>query len=192
MNNNLNLITTEEKFEQKTSLIFKILNIFFIVSLIAATGFSIYSFIEFNKLKQVENNLKLEKDGLLTQVASYSNQEQLIRAINHRFSIYKNFHDQIEDSSEIVREIYARALGTSVEIMNINFSYENKEVEIRVKSNSEQFTRFVNNLKNEDFKNPESRYPSLFFPSPKNEEVDQAIREYIVFIKYRPEVLKNE
>lgn len=191
MDKELNLITSEEKFEQKTSLIFKILNIFFIAFLILTLGFSIYSFIQFNKLKQIEDNLKSEKDSLVSQATGYFDQEKLIRGINHRFRIYKEFHDQIEDSSEVVREIYARSVGVSVEIMNINFNYENKEVEIRIKSNSEQFTRFVNNLKNEDFKNPESKYPNLFFPSSKNEEVDQAIKEYIVFIKYRPEVLKK-
>ena len=75
--------------------------------------------------------------------------------------------------------------------MTINFNYELKEVSIRVKANSEQFTRFVNNLKNQEFKGEGTIYPNLFFASEKNEEVDQAIREYIVYIKYRPEVIKK-
>ena len=191
MDKGLNLITNEERFEQRTSLLFRIINIVFIVVLVFVIGFSIYSYRELNKLKNVENDLSTQKQSLLNNISSFTTQEQLIRDINHRYKIYKNFKDQIEDSSEINREVYARSLGTSVEIMNINFNYEIKEVEIRVKSNSEQFTRFVNNLKNEEFNNPNSIYPNLFFPSSKNEEVDQAIREYIVYIKYRPEILKK-
>lgn len=191
MNDNLNLITSEERFEQKTSLIFKFLNILFILILLITVGFSIYSYIENNKLKVVENNLNSEKNQLLAEIGNYSNDEKVLREITHRYSIYKKFHTGIEDFSEIVKEIYIRSAGTGVEIMTINFNYDDKEASIRVKSSSEQFTRFVNNLKNTEFKGEGSLYPTLFFPSSKNEEVDQAIKEYIVYVKYKPEVLKK-
>lgn len=191
MDNDLNLITKEENFEQKTVLVFKILNILFGVILFVTFSFSIYSYIELNKLKVVENGLRSQKDVLSSSVANYNSQEKLLREVNHRYGIYKNFKNEIEDYSEVIREIYVRALGTSVEVININFNYDNKEIQIRVKSNSEQFTRFVNNLKNEDFKGESSVYPNLFYPSSKNEEVDQAIKEYIVYINYRPEVIKK-
>jgi hypothetical protein len=191
MNENLNLITNEEKFEQRTSLIFKIVNIFFVISLFITVVYSIFSYLEFNKLKIVEDNLISQKNELTEKINQLSSEEKLLRDVIHRFGIYKNFHNEIEDFSEIVKEIYFRALGTNVEIMTINFSYEEKEVSIRVKSTSEQFTRFVNNLKNTDFKGPGSLYPTIFYPSPRNEEVDQAIKEYIVYVKYKPEVLKK-
>jgi hypothetical protein len=191
MNDNLNLITSEEKFEQKTSLIFKILNILFILILLVTLSFSAYSYSENNKLKEIENNLSNQKNLLISEVSKFTNDEKLLREITHRYSIYKKFHVGIEDFSEIVKEIYVRSLGTGVEIMTINFNSDDKEASIRVKSSSEQFTRFVNNLKNTDFKGEGTLYPTLFFPSSKNEEVDQAIKEYIVYVKYKPEVLKK-
>jgi hypothetical protein len=191
MDNDLNLITGEEIFEQKTSLIFKILNILFVLVFLVTLGFSIYSYIENNKLLEIENNLQSQKESLLTQLAGFSSEESVLRDVIHRYDVYSDFHSQIEDFSEIVKEIYIRALGTNIEIMTINFNYENKEISIRVKSTSEQFTRFVNNLKNPDFKGEGTIYPNLFFPSERNEEVDQAIREYIVYVKYRPEVVKK-
>jgi len=191
MNDNLNLITSEERFEQRTSLIFKIVTIFFITFLFVTVVYSIYSYIEFNKLKDIENNLISQKSDLSSKINQFSKEEKLMRDVKHRFGIYKKFHAEIEDFSEIVKEIYFRAVGTNVEIMTINFNYDDKEASIRVKSSSEQFTRFVNNLKNTDFKGAGSLYPTIFYPSPKNEEVDQAIKEYIVYIKYRPEVLKK-
>jgi len=172
-------------------LIFKIVNIFFVISLFITVVYSIFSYLEFNKLKIVEDNLISQKNELTEKINQLSSEEKLLRDVIHRFGIYKNFHNEIEDFSEIVKEIYFRALGTNVEIMTINFSYEEKEVSIRVKSTSEQFTRFVNNLKNTDFKGPGSLYPTIFYPSPRNEEVDQAIKEYIVYVKYKPEVLKK-
>lgn len=191
MNDNLNLITSEERFEQKTSLIFKFLNILFILILLITTGFSVYSYIEDNKLKEIESNLSSEKNQLLTEISNYVNDEKILREITHRYLIYKKFHSEVEDFSEIVKEIYIRSAGTGVEIMTINFNYDDKEASIRVKSSSEQFTRFVNNLKNTEYKGEGSLYPTLFFPSSKNEEVDQAIKEYIVYVKYKPEVLKK-
>ena len=191
MNDNLNLITSEEKFEQRTSLIFKILNILFILILLVTLSFSAYSYSENNKLKEIENNLSNQKNLLISEVSKFTNDEKLLREITHRYAIYKKFHIGIEDFSEIVKEIYVRSAGTGVEIMTINFNSDDKEASIRVKSSSEQFTRFVNNLKNTDFKGEGTLYPTLFFPSSKNEEVDQAIKEYIVYIKYKPEVLKK-
>jgi hypothetical protein len=191
MNDNLNLITSEEKFEQRTSLIFKILNILFILILLVTLSFSAYSYSENNKLKEIENNLSNQKNLLISEVSKFTNDEKLLREITHRYAIYKKFHIGIEDFSEIVKEIYVRSVGTGVEIMTINFNSDDKEASIRVKSSSEQFTRFVNNLKNTDFKGEGTLYPTLFFPSSKNEEVDQAIKEYIVYIKYKPEVLKK-
>jgi hypothetical protein len=191
MNDGLNLITSEERFEQKTSLFFNILNILLVIVLISSIGFSVYSYIENEKLKAVETSLISQKNQIISQINNYTTDEALFREISHRFQIYSSFHAEIEDFSEIVKEIYIRTVGTGVEIMTINFNYENKEISIRVKSSSEQFTRFVNNLKNTDYKGEGTLYPNLFFPSSKNEEVDQTIKEYIVYIKYNPEVIKK-
>jgi hypothetical protein len=191
MNDNLNLITSEEKFEQKTSVFFKALNILFILVLLVTIGFSIYSYLEFNKLKNVEDTLSSQKQQLISEVSRFSTEDKLLREIIHRYVIYKKFHLEIEDFSEIVKEVYVRSIGTGVEVMTINFSYDDKEISIRVKSSSEQFTRFVNNLKNTEFKGEGTLYPTLFYPSSKNEEVDQAIKEYIVYVKYKPEVLQK-
>lgn len=191
MNEELNLLTKEEKFEQQTSLIFRILNIIFIVIFFVTLGFSIYSYLELSKLLKIEDALKSQKTTLLTQISSFSSIETTLRDTINRYKVYQEFSSEIEDVSEIVKEIYIRAYGTSVDIMTINFNYDLKEVSIRVRANSEQFTRFVNNLKNQEFKGEGTLYPNLFFASDKNEEVDQAIREYIVYIKYRPEVIKK-
>jgi len=191
MNDGLNLLTKEEIFEQKTSVIFKILNIIFGVILFFTVSYSIYSYIEFNKLKEIESSLLVTKNSLLSSISSYSLEESQIREISYRYSIYNKFNNEIDDFSEIIKEIYFRASGTNVEIMTINFDYEEKEVSVRVRSSSEQFTRFVGNIKDTDYKEAETLYPTLFFPSSKNEEVDQAIREYIVYVKYRPEVLRK-
>lgn len=191
MNENLNLITPEEKFEQKTSVFFRFLNIFFGLVLFLSIGYSLYSYLEFNKLLEIESNLKSQKETLLAEARSFSNEEKLLRDISYMFGIYKDFRGQIVDFSEIVKEVYIRAIGTGVEIVAINFSYDDQEISVRVRSTSEQFTRFVNNLKNTEYKGESTLYPNLFYPSAKNEEVDQAIREYIVFVKYKPEVLKK-
>jgi len=191
MNEGLNLITNEEKFEQRTSLIFKIINISFIFFLLIVISFSIYSYNQLSKLKLIEESLRNEKKSFLNKLSAFVSEEQVLRDVIFRYKIYNNFSGQIEDVSEIIKEIYFRANGTTVEIMTINFDYDQKEISIRVKSTSDQFTRFVNNLKNTNFNNGASPYPNLFYPSSKNEEVDQAIKEYIVYIKYRPEVLKK-
>lgn len=191
MNDELNLLTNEEKFEQKTSLIFRILNIVFVVLFLIIASYSVYSYLEYSKLTKIEDELKSQKAGLLTELGAFVSEDNLIRDTIHRFNVYQNFSGQIEDISEIVKEIYVRAFGTSVEILTINFNYDSKEISIRVRSSSEQFTRFVNNLKNPEFKGEGSLYPNLFYPSSKNEEVDQAIKEYIVYIKYKPEVIKK-
>ena len=136
MNDNLNLITSEEKFEQRTSLIFKILNILFILILLVTLSFSAYSYSENNKLKEIENNLSNQKNLLISEVSKFTNDEKLLREITHRYAIYKKFHIGIEDFSEIVKEIYVRSAGTGVEIMTINFNSDDKEASIRVKSSS--------------------------------------------------------
>jgi len=48
--NELNLITPEEKFEQNTSNIFKILNVLFISLLLVTIGFSYYSYQKHKEL----------------------------------------------------------------------------------------------------------------------------------------------
>lgn len=154
-------------------------------------SYSAYAYNQLSKLKLVESDSRSQKENLLAKVSSFLEEDKILREVIYRYKIYSSFSNQIEDVSEIVKEIYFRASGTSVEIMTINFNYEAKEISIRVKSTSEQFTRFVNNLKNTNYKDSKSPYPALFYPSAKNEEVDQAIKEYIVYIKYRPEVLKK-
>ena len=75
MNDELNLLTQEEKFEQQTSLIFRILNIIFISIFIVTLGFSIYSYLELSKLLKIEEELKSSKNNLLTQISAFSSIE---------------------------------------------------------------------------------------------------------------------
>lgn len=187
--NEVNLITPEEKLEQKASNVFKILDIIFI-SLVAFTiGFSYYSYKNYQSILKEQDSLNNNLTQLRADISNYQNEEALLRNLKNKYSTYtKTISDRIP-YPEIIVEIYTRSQGLTLDIKDINFNPEKKEISIRVLSEADQFTNFVVNMKSNNFAN--SKYPTLFTPSDKNEEVNQAIKEYVVYVKYNPEVIKN-
>lgn len=186
--NELNLITPEEKFEQNTSNIFKILNVVSIALVLVAAGFSYFSY-------QKHRELKAEKDYLLNQVESlkkdlsgFTAEELLLRNISIKYNTYSSMKKTNIQYGEIIREIYSRSTGLTLNVKEIIFTQDKNEVSIKVVTEADQFTRFVANMKTQDFK--DSKYPKLFSSSDRNEEVNQATKEYIVYVKFDPAQIK--
>jgi hypothetical protein len=90
--------------------------------------------------------------------------------------------------AEIIKEIYARSEGTTITVKDIVFTQGKNEVSVKVITEADQFTKFVSNMKSIDFTG--SKYPKLFSPSEKNEEVNQATKEYIVYVTFNPAEIK--
>lgn len=188
--NEVNLITPEEKFEQKTSTLFRFLNISSVVLFLIVLGFSIYAFTENSKLSTKINDLNSKIASLKATNEGYQDEEILLRDIDLKYRTYSNLEKERLPYSEIIYEIYVRAFGTNVKVKNISF-LPNNEISIRVISEADQFTRFVGRIKSTNFQDTNSRYGNLFLPSEKDEEVNQAQKEYVVYIKFKPEVVKK-
>jgi hypothetical protein len=186
----LNLLTPEERASQTTKKVFKIVDIIAVFVLILVGGFSIFAFNSRLKLEFEINQLQSKKNDLISELSGYTEEETLIRNIAKRYEIYNNFQSKRYNTGEVIRELYARAWQLNLEITNITFDSQNNEISIRVVSETDQFSKFVSNLKNESFSGEFSKYPRLFYASEKNEQVNQASKEYIVFIKFRPEEAK--
>ena len=90
--------------------------------------------------------------------------------------------------AQIIIEIYNRAQGLNLQIKDIGFSPETNIISIKVITEPDQFTQFVVNLKSSEYKN--AKYPKLFSASDKNEEVNQATKEYVVYVKFNPAEVK--
>jgi len=187
----LNLLTPEERASQTTSYVFKIVDAISIFVLIAIIGLSIYSYNSKNRLESQIILLEEEKNSLLSELSGYSSEEFLLRDISKRLNIYDGFISRKYDSSLVLKELYARAWQLNLSISSISFDTNNSEITIRLTTDTDQFTRFINNLKNQNFQGEFSKYPNLFFASEKNEQVNQATKEFVVFIKFRPEVVQK-
>ena len=186
----LNLLTPEERISQTTKKVFKVVDIIAVFLLIIVAGFSIFAFNSKLKLEQEIKQLEDRKNELTSELSGFTEEESLIRDIAKRYDIYNNFQGRRFNTGEVIRELYARAWQLDLEITNITFDSENNEISIRVVSETEEFSKFVVNLKNENFSGEFSKYSKLFYASEKNEQVNQASKEYIVFIKFRPEEVK--
>jgi hypothetical protein len=186
--NELNLITPEEKFEQNTSSIFKILNVVFVALVLAVGGFSYYSYQKHRELKSEKDTLMNQVDLLKKDLSGFNSEELLLRNISIKYNTYSAMKKTNIQYGEIIREIYSRSAGLSLNVKEIIFTQDKNEVSIKVVTEADQFTRFVSNMKSQDFK--DSKYPKLFSPSDRNEEVNQATKEYIVYVKYDSSQLK--
>jgi hypothetical protein len=187
----LNLLTPEERASQTTEYVFKIIDAVFIFILISMIGLSIYSYNSKNKLESQIITLEEEKNSLMTELSNYTSEEFLLRDVSKRLTIYDSFITRKYDSSLILKELYARAWQLNLSISNISFDTNNSEITIKLTTDTDQFTRFINNLKNQNFQGEYSVYPNLFYASEKNEQVNQATKEFIVFIKFRPEIVQK-
>jgi len=187
----LNLITPEERVSQVTKKVFKIVDIVAVFILIVVAGFSIFSFNSRLKLESEINKLQTEKDDLVSEISGYTEEESLIRSSAKRFDIYNSFQDKRFNTGDVIRELYARAWQLDLEITNITFDSQNNEISVRVISETDQFSKLVNNLKNENFSGEFSKYPKLFYASEKNEQVNQATKEFVVCVKFRPEEVRQ-
>lgn len=186
--NELNLITPEEKFEQNTSNVFKVLNILFISLLLVTIGFSIYAYRNNQVLVSQKNTLVSQIDSLKSDISGYTSEELLLRNIDIKYTTYSATRKNIVNYAEVIKEIYARTEGTSITVKDIIFTQNKNEVSVKVITEADQFTKFVSNMKSSDFK--DSKYPKLFSSSEKNEEVNQATREYIVYVNFNPAEIK--
>ena len=89
--NELNLITPEEKFEQNTSNVFKVLNILFISLLLVTIGFSIYAYKNNQVLVSQKNTLVSQIDSLKSDISGYTTEELLLRNIDIKYTTYLIF-----------------------------------------------------------------------------------------------------
>jgi len=186
----LNLLTPEERVSQSTKKVFKVVDIIAVFILIVVAGFSIFAFNSRLKLEFEINQLESKKQDLISELSGYTEEETLVRGISKRFDIYNTFQNKRFNTGEVIRELYARAWQLDLEVTNITFDSQNNEISIRVVSETDQFSKFVSNLKNENFSGEYSKYPKLFYASEKNEQVNQATKEFVVFVKFRPGEVK--
>jgi hypothetical protein len=186
--NELNLITPEEKFEQNTTNLFKILNIIFISLLLVTIGVSVFSYRNNQSLSSQKAILVSRIDALKNEISGYSSEELLLRNLDIKYSTYSATNKSKVNYAEIIKEIYIRTEGTTLVVKDIVFTQGKNEVSVKVITEADQFTKFVSNMKTSEFK--DSKYPNLFTPSDKNEEVNQATKEYIVYVNFNPTEIK--
>ena len=186
--NELNLITPEEKFEQNTTNLFKVLNIIFISLLLVTIGLSIFSYRNNQTLSSQKAGLVSRMDTLKNEISGYNTEELLLRNLQIKYTTYSTTNKNKVNYAEIIKEIYARTEGTTLVVKDIVFTQGKNEVSVKVITEADQFTKFVSNMKTSEFK--DSKYPNLFTPSEKNEEVNQATKEYIVYVNFNPSEIK--
>lgn len=187
--NEVNLITPEEKLEQKASTVLKVVDIVFIFLTILTIGLSYFSYVNYQKINSEKQSLDAKVSQLRTDINDYQAEELLLRNLKIKYTTYSQTISNKVPYPEIIVEIYSRAQGLNLNIKDINFDPVKNEISIKVLSEADQFTEFVANIKSNNFS--KSKYPALFSQSDKNEEVNQAIKEYVVYVKYNVSEIKN-
>ena len=84
--NELNLITPEEKFEQNTTNLFKVLNIIFISLLLVTIGLSIFSYRNNQTLSSQKAGLVSRMDTLKNEISGYNTEELLLRNLQIKYT----------------------------------------------------------------------------------------------------------
>ena len=185
--NEINLLTTEEKLEQKIQLFTKILNIILGILLIIVGGIGYY----FNTLNQPllseKSSLETNLASLRAQVLDYSTEEVKLRDLKLKYDSARSFTDQKVLYEKLIRDIYERNVSGGVIIKTISIDSEKSFVSIRVSADSSSFKRFVDNLKASQVS--DSNIKDLFSNSGIPEDVNEVTKEYVVTVKYNKGVL---
>jgi len=180
--NEINLLTTEEKLEQKIQFFTKISNIFLTIILFIFAGVGYY----FNTLTQPlikeKTNLDAAISTLKSQLTDYSNEELSLLEIKTKYDVAKKFYDQKISYELLIRDIYERNISGGVTIKTISIDTDKDLVSIRVTADSTYFKRFVDNLKTSQAS--ESNIKDLFSNSGIPEDVNEVSKEYVVTVKF--------
>lgn len=183
----INLLTSEEKLEQKIQVISKVLNIVLGLGLVIAGGLGYY----FNNLVQPllveKSELDAQVTSLRSEVTQYSTEELALRDINARYVVAQKFRNEKILYELLMKEIYERNTSGGVVIKTITVTTEKDLVAVRVTSDSTSFKRFVDNLKASQVS--ESNIKDLFSNSGIPEDVNEVSKEYVVTVKYNKGLL---
>jgi len=178
----INLLTTEEKLEQKIKFYTKILNILLALVLLFAAGFGYYFNTLYQPLLTEKNNLDNKINSLKNEIVSFSNEENTLREMKNKYDTAKNFKDSKVLYELVVRQVYERNISGGVIIKTISLDTDKELVSVRVSSDSTSFKRFVDNLKASQVN--DASIKNIFLNSGIPEEVNEVSKEYVVTVKY--------
>lgn len=178
----INLLTTEEKLEQKIDLYTKILNIFLVILLLIASGFGYYFNTLTEPLVSEKNSLDSKISSLRKEIADYTKEEGDLRDIKLRYDTANKFLNEKILYEKVMKEVYERNVSGGVVIKTISIDSNKDLVSVRVSSDSTSFKRFVDNLKAPQVS--ESNIKNIFSNSGVPEDVNEVSKEYVVTVKY--------
>lgn len=178
----INLLTNEEKLEQKLKFYTRILNVVLLLILLGLSGLSYYYSTLMNPLKLEKESLDNKISSLKSEIASYSDEELSLRELKLRFDSASKFESEKVLYEKIMLEVYERNISGGVDIKTININTDRSLVTVRVSSDSSSFKKFVDNLKAESVK--ETSIKNLFLNSGIAEEVNEVTKEYVVTVRF--------
>ncbi len=183
----INLLTSEEKLEQKIQLYTKIANIFLILTMLAVGSLGYYFNTLLQPLKNEKDSLDSKLTSLRKDIAEYSKEEIQLRDIKARFDAAQKFEGDKVLYEKVMRDIYERNISGGVVIKTITVDTDKDLVSVRVTADSTAFKRFVDNLKAS--KVNDSNIENLFSNSGVPEDVNEVSKEYVVTVKYNKGLL---
>jgi len=183
----INLLTVEEKLEQKIQLITKILSIVLGLGLLIVGGLGYYFNSLLEPLISEKNSLDSKISTLRTELSLYSEEEVILRDIKARYEVAEKFRNEKIMYELLMKEIYERNTSGGVVIKTITVTTEKDLVSVRVSADSTSFKRFVDNLKSPQVN--ETNIKDVFSNSGIPEDVNEVSKEYVVTVKYNKGVL---
>lgn len=183
----INLLTNEQKLDQKLHVYFKFINVFLVLCFLGVSGITYYYYTLYAPLLEEKNKMETKVLNIKTELVSYSEEELALRDIKNRYDLAMRFKGEKVLFEKIIVDIYQRNISGGVKFKTITFNNDKKIVSIRVSADSTSFKRFVDNIKAVSV--AENNIKSLFSPSDVPEEVNEVSKEYVVTVRYSPEKL---
>jgi hypothetical protein len=178
----INLLTTEEKLEQKIDLYTKVSNVILVILLLVVGGLGYYFNTLTNPLIEEKNDLDSKISTLKKEITEFSKEESELRDVKLRYDAANKFLNEKILYEKVMREIYERNVSGGVTIKTITINTDKDLVSVRVSSDSTSFKRFVDNLKSPQVS--ENNIKNIFSNSGVPEDVNEVSKEYVVTVKY--------
>jgi hypothetical protein len=183
----INLLTNEQKLDQKLHVYFKFINVFLVLCFLGVSGITYYYYTLYAPLLEEKNKMETKVLNIKTELVSYSEEELALRDIKNRYDLAMRFKGEKVLFEKIIVDIYQRNISGGVKFKTITFNNDKKIVSIRVSADSTSFMRYFDNIKAVSV--AENNIKSLFSPSDVPEEVNEVSKEYVVTVRYNPEKL---